>query len=80
MALNPLREVVNVTTRGKWIPFNDLALIIGYHLKSAGVDWRWRKDLMVIMTELFNMEFVEHNPEDMDQVRIPEKWYYDLPI
>lgn len=80
MALNPLREVVNITTRGKWIPFNDLALIIGFQLKLAGVDWRWRKDLMQIMIELYDMEFFEHDPDDMDQVRVQEKWYYDLPV
>jgi hypothetical protein len=80
MALNPLREVVNVTTKGKWLPFADLALIIGYQLKLAGINWKWRKDLTQLMIELHDMEFFEHNPEDMDLIRVQEKWYYDLPV
>ena len=73
--MNPLREIRNSTTRGKWIPFTDFMLLVGWHLKLAGTSFANPAQLVDMVAELLETGFFEHDPTNVEMVRVKDMWY-----
>lgn len=76
--MNPLVNVVKILQKGMWYDFADLAVVVGYQMKLAGVDYRTNDQLAAICVELKMSGFIEHHPEDITKVRVCEVWYESI--
>jgi hypothetical protein len=74
-AHNPLKAMLYITVEGKWYNVEDFSLIVGFHLKLAGVDFRTSSDLADCLLELVRSHFVEVHPTNDLRVRIRPYWF-----
>ena len=74
MEVNGIKLVRDVCQH-KWYQIDDFAVIVGYQMKLAGINWKGVDDLAHILVELVEVGFTEVHPEDHLQVRIKEHWF-----
>lgn len=74
MEVNGIKSIRDVCQH-KWYDISDFAVIVGFQMKMAGIDWKNTDELAKILIELVEVGFTEIHPEDHLQVRIKEHWF-----
>lgn len=67
--MNALKSIANVV-QDRWYDIADLGVIIGYHLKLAGIQWTDGNQLAELMIELMQLQFIEVNPDNIRLVKV----------
>jgi len=75
MEVNGFREMLEVTTPGRWLDPEDFATVIMCSLsKHFDVDWLRGIKGAIVMSELISIGFIEMS-RDLTQARIKPIWY-----
>lgn len=56
--INPLHDIAKILKDKDWTKFSEAALIIGYHLKMAGICWETDSDLINCLNILIDDKFI----------------------
>lgn len=68
---NAFKMIVKVI-EPKWYHIIDFAIIAGFQLKLAGVDWSSNDQLIRILVEMANVGFTEVDQNNPEMVRVKE--------
>lgn len=74
--MNGFQELVNVTTKGKWLEAEDFESIIAVVLENSGIekDFLVGENLILVVAQMIEVGFLEFNKKTC-RMRIRKEWY-----
>lgn len=72
LPINAFKNIVKILRTGenRWYDITEMATIVGFQLKLAGVDWREAPQLVKVLIYLASAGVLQPNPDDLGQTRL----------
>lgn len=70
LPVNPLPGLALVLSPRDYIGIIDMSVIVGFHMKVAGINWTTNDQLIEMIMELYRQGFLQVMPEDPSMLRL----------
>jgi hypothetical protein len=73
MEINALRKIAEIV-EDRWYDVYDLALIVGFNLKIAGINYKTNDELIKMLILMTQIGFLDVKSDDASQIKVRSNW------